>query len=161
MKIHYVSSSRVEFAVEWVASCGISSLVNCTGNDILCMNIHTHTNTHAVYTQPLQDEIFAITTKTLGVSIGGCCNCLVVWLFVRCWVFLFFHPALPRPARVLIVVGYFLDSFVLEVKFNWTLWHSFWTNSLEILIGFVQQGCYRVQFPLHYFNYYPWAGVNV
>lgn len=78
----------MEFAGEWVASCGISSLVNCTGNDILCMNIHTH----AVYTQPLQDGIFAIATNTLGVSIGGCCNCLVVWLFVRCWVFLFFTP---------------------------------------------------------------------
>ena len=27
---------------------------------------------------------------------------------------------------------------------NWTLWDLFWTGSLEIPIGFVRQGCFRV-----------------
>lgn len=31
----------------------------------------------------------------------------------------------------------------------WTLWQSVWTRSLEIPIGFVQKGCYRVHFPQH------------
>ena len=52
----------------------------------------------------------------------------------------------------LIAVGHFLDSFLWDVSFIcWKLdsMASFWTSSLEIPIGFIQQGCCRVQFLLH------------
>ena len=51
---------------------------------------------------------------------------------------------------VLILVGHFLDAFLLEVNFiSWKL-NSMapLLDSLEIPIGFVQQECYRVKFPL-------------